>query len=87
MSTFKFLSLISILTIIAGTFLFVTACQLSEEDARIQSSLISYFKDYQTNICFATMASDSKSLTCVPCTKEVESLLVNKLKSDSACKN
>lgn len=36
---------------------------------------ITYIKDTRTNVCFAMMGSDTRTITATPCTPEVEKLI------------
>ncbi len=78
------------LLILLSIVLFLTGCdsktqkEANGEKGGMSDSMI-YFKDKKTNLCFASIYSFSHGLankvdsfTNVPCTPEVEKLLVNK---------
>lgn len=58
------------------TIICLVGC-MNEYVANRKSREITYFRDHRTGLCFATWGSQILILTNVPCTKEVEDLLVN----------
>lgn len=66
---------------IALSLTFAAACDSPADHARDMHDEIVYFRDHRTGLCFAywKLHSDARSgvMSHVPCTEEVERMLVN----------